>query len=70
MMGADDSYAFVGGAGARLFVDTTVPSGLTLIYYKIQAVRTTAIGVAGEFLVRFGTGSGVTVTTMTPKLAA
>ena len=67
--GASDDYTFVGGAGERKFTDSTVPSGLSIVYYKIQAVRTTAIGVAGEFIVRFGNGAageGISVTALTP----
>ena len=70
--GAANDYAFVGGSGLREFTDQTAPSGQAILYYKIQAVRTTAIGVAGEFMVRFGTGAGggISVTTIAPKLAA
>jgi hypothetical protein len=69
--GETADYQFVGGAGERKFIDSTFPSGASILYYKIQAVRTTAMGVAGEFLVRFGTGSsGITVTAIAPKLAA
>jgi hypothetical protein len=69
--GASSDFAFIGGSGEKKFTDATVPSGVTIVYYKIQAVRTTAIGVAGEFTVRFGMGgSAITVTEMAPKLAA
>jgi hypothetical protein len=69
--GASNDFAFIGGSGERKFTDETVPSGSSIMYYKIQAVRTTAIGVAGEFTVRFGKGgSAITVTEMAPKLAA
>jgi hypothetical protein len=70
--GETSDYAFVGGAGLREFTDQSAPSGQTILYYKIQAVRTTAIGVAGEFIVRFGTGpgAGISVTPIAPKLAA
>jgi hypothetical protein len=54
--GEAGDYTFVGGTGERKFPDGTVPSGLSIVYYKIQAVRTTALGVAGEFMVRFGVG--------------
>lgn len=66
--GASDDYDFVGGAGEKKFTDSTVPSGTSIVYYKIQAVRTTAIGVAGEFIVRFGNGAGegITVSALTP----
>jgi hypothetical protein len=72
-MGNPNSYGFIGGTGSREFTDATVPSGSSVVYYKIQAIRTTAIGVAGEFMVRFGIGGSVEVTAIgptAPKLAA
>jgi hypothetical protein len=71
--GETNDYQFVGAAGEKRFTDSTVPSGLSIVYYRIQAVRTTAVGVAGEFLVRFGIGAGgggISVTPLAPKLAA
>ena len=73
---APGEFTFVGGSGARSFVDTTVPSGASTIVYKVQAVRTTAVGDAAEFIVNFGVGAGglvtasVTETQPSPKLAA
>ena len=71
-IGTPEDYQFIGGSGLREFTDQTAPSGQAILYYKIQAVRTTAIGVAGEFIVRFGigVGGGISVTTLAPKLAA
>jgi hypothetical protein len=68
---AEGAFTFIGGSGSKKFTDTGVPSGVATIVYRIQAVRSTAIGVDAEFIVRFGTttGGGV-MTTVTPKLAA
>ncbi len=67
-------FTFVGGSGKKEFTDTTVPSGIATIVYKIQAVRSSAIGIDAEFIVRFGTAAGgamtATVTAASPKLAA
>ena len=50
---------FIGGSGKRQFIDATVPAGTATIQYQIQAVRTTATGVPGEFIVKLGvTSSG------------
>jgi hypothetical protein len=72
--GETSDYTFIGGAGEKKFTDGTVPSGSSILYYKIQAVRTTAMGVPGEFIVRFGIGVGGGISVMaiapTPKLAA
>ncbi|HEV2296741.1 MAG TPA: hypothetical protein VGR35_23065 [Tepidisphaeraceae bacterium] len=73
-LGAVGEFTFVGGSGKKEFTDASVPSGIATIVYKVQGVRTTAIGVAAEFIVRFGTtASGAmtaTVTQASPKLAA
>lgn len=73
-VGTPNNYSFIGGTGSRSFVDNTAPSDSPILYYKIQAVRTTAIGDSQEFMVRFGVGaSGVEVTAITtiaPKIAA
>lgn len=71
---ATGDFTFVGGSGSRKFTDTTIPSGLTQVVYRIQGVRSSAIGLAGEFIVKFGAGTGVGTTSMSlpvsPKLAA
>jgi hypothetical protein len=73
---APGEFTFIGGSGARSFVDTTVPSGAATIVYQIQAARTTSVGVANEFVVNFGMGSGGQMTASIvesnnpPKMAA
>ena len=42
-------FAFLGIAGGKRFVDETVPPGTSQIVYQIQAIRTTAQGVAARF---------------------
>ena len=70
---ASGPFTFIGGSGSKTFLDATVPAGVGTVVYKIQAVRSTALGTAGEFLVRFGTSSSGTMTASVeaaPKLAA
>jgi hypothetical protein len=76
-LGGAGDFVFIGGVGQRDFVDATIPAGTSMVVYKIQAVRSSAIGVAGEFNVKFGSTSGgamtasVVETTPTgPKIAA
>ena len=73
-LNATGDFTFIGGSGKREFTDASVPSALAMIVYKIQAVRTTAIGLAAEFIVRFGTTESgamtATVSESSPKLAA
>ena len=53
---------FLGIAGIRKFIDESVPTGQPQIGYVIQATRSTAIGVEGNFAVRFGTTSAGAMT--------
>jgi hypothetical protein len=70
----ESEMTFIGGCGGRKFIDATLPMGVSTVVYKVQAVRSTAIGAAAQFIVQFGTTStGAVMTTVTaasPKLAA
>ena len=72
--GATGAFVAVGGSGARTFIDAGVPAGVASVTYQIVAVRSTAIGVAAQFIVNFGTGAGgetmASVVESAPKLAA
>lgn len=71
--GGDGEFSYVGGSGSRKFVDTTVPAGAASLTYKIQAVRSTAVGMWATFNVLFGTNpSGAMIASIepAPKLAA
>lgn len=64
------SPIYLGGTGAKTFVDQTIPPGVNNVTYQIQAVRSTAKGDWATFNVNFGAG-GATVTEMpAAKLAA
>ena len=73
---APGEFTFIGGSGARSFIDATVPSGAATIVYQVQAARTTSVGTAAEFIVNFGTNSAgamtasVTQAPTAPKMAA
>jgi hypothetical protein len=67
--GSDD-FKYLGGTGTRNFVDHTLPAGSTNVTYQIQAVRSTAVGVENEFVVKFGTrSSGAMTATIVEKLS-
>ena len=51
---ATGEFAYLGGAGEKKFVDTTVPAGAPQVTYQIQAVRSTAVGPWAQFNVNFG----------------
>lgn len=61
---------YLGGCGGKEFTDVTIPPGSTSLIYSVQAVRSTAVGVFGQFNVSFGTPSGALVKQMRPKMAA
>jgi hypothetical protein len=73
-LGAEGEFTFIGGSGAKKFADGSVPAGTAMVVYQIQAIRSSAIGVANEFIVRFGTGGAgagiASVTQAAPKMAA
>lgn len=65
------------GTGSRSFIDASVPAGSSSVTYRIVAVRSTAVGDAGQFTVNFGTGAGgemiasvVSAGAVAPKIAA
>lgn len=70
------AYEYLGGAGAKEFVDITLPAGVPSVMYQIQGTRSTAIGDAAEFVVNFGVNAGTgaataSIATGTPaKIAA
>lgn len=51
-------FKYLGGSGERKFIDATIPAGTSTCIYRIQGVRTTAVGNIQEFVVRFGAASG------------
>jgi hypothetical protein len=55
-VGAAAEFTFVGAAGARRFVDATLPAGASPVTYQITAVRSTASGNPAQFTVNFGAG--------------
>lgn len=72
----NDTPVYLSGVGEKKFVDATIPAGATLVVYKIQAVRSTAVGLWATFTVQFGTNAGgeatasVSSAASAPKLAA
>ena len=77
--GTSGPFVPVGTAGARKFVDATVPAGTPQVTYSIVAERSTSRGPAQPFIVNFGVGGGGEMTASVadldgpggaPKLAA
>lgn len=56
-IGATGAFEYLGGTGKKSFVDDTIPAGATRLTYQIRGVRSTAVGVAAEFVVNFGTNA-------------
>lgn len=61
-VGGTGEFTYIGGAGDRKFLDTTIPAGSSAVTYQIQGVRSTAVGPFAQFNVNFGTSSGGTMT--------
>ncbi len=55
------SFTYIGGTGPKRFIDETVPAGSASMMYKIQAVRSTAVGPVATFTVMFGVSSAGTM---------
>ncbi|MDB5323458.1 MAG: hypothetical protein JWN40_5089 [Phycisphaerales bacterium] len=71
--GSIGAFASIGGTGNRSFIDAGVPAGVASVTYQIVAVRSTAVGVAAQFIVNFGVAGGEMVASVVqsqPKLAA
>jgi hypothetical protein len=61
----------LGVAGKKSFIDATLPRGVAMVMYQIQATRATGKGPAALFSVNFGTGSKMPAgPTLTPALSA
>jgi hypothetical protein len=72
-IGAVGEFDYLGGVGERKYHDTTIPAGTATVTYKIQAVRSTAVGAWAVFNVCFGMSDGGGMTASVepaPKLAA
>jgi hypothetical protein len=77
--GAGD-FIMLTTVGTRRFVDPTIAAGTPSVTYKVQALRSTAMGGAAYFIVNFGTAAGggamvasvveATASAPTTKLAA
>lgn len=58
-LGATGEFQYLSGSGTKKFVDGTIPAGTAQVTYRIQAVRSTAVGAWAEYAVNFGvSGSG------------
>ncbi len=65
---------YLGDIGGRKYIDDSLPAGATEVTYAIQGVRSTAVGMWGNFIVKFGTNAGgqqtASIAQSAPKLAA
>jgi hypothetical protein len=68
---ATTNFEYLGGSGDRKFIDDTIPAGSSQVTYKIQAVRSTAVGAFAEYNVNFGvSGSAPIVEEVAPMRKA
>lgn len=58
-VGSTGSFVTIGsGGGNKTFIDDTLPSGSSPVFYRITGVRSTVRGTTNEFAVNFGVGGG------------
>jgi hypothetical protein len=53
-------YHYIGGAGQRKFVDTTLPAGAASVTYMVQGTRSTSVGDAAQYTVNLGVAAAGT----------
>jgi len=56
--GASGDFVMLTTVGSRAFTDPTIPAGTPSVTYRVQALRSTAIGSPAYFLVNFGVAAG------------
>jgi hypothetical protein len=58
-IGTTGSFVNIGsGGGNKTFIDDTLPSGSSPVFYRVTGVRSTVRGTTNEFVVNFGVGGG------------
>jgi hypothetical protein len=53
-VGDDGTFEFIGVSGLRRFVDNTLPAGAASVTYQIVAIRSTTLGLPGQFIINLG----------------
>jgi len=69
-IGNASDFSYLGGTGAKSFVDDTLPAGSSSMVYKLQAVRSTATGPWATFTVLVGMGSSGMTASVAPSTGA
>ena len=62
---AGGPMTFVAAAGAKTYIDSTLPTNSSPVTYRITGIRSTLRGNPGQFTVQFGAGGGLQVSTET-----
>lgn len=68
-LGIDGAFVCLGSAGAKEFIDDSLPAGTAQVTYQLQAQRSTSVGPWAQYTVNFGVTTTVTEGTPT-NLAA
>lgn len=68
-IGSSGAFVRIGGTGAKEFIDATIPAGTASVTYEVQAIRSTALGVAALLTVNFGVGGGEMTMSVTEAAA-
>lgn len=55
-LGSNGAFEYLGTAGEKKYIDTTVPPGTAQVQYQVQAMRSTSVGPLATFNVFLGGG--------------
>ena len=72
-VGGESEFTYLGGSGAKSYVDRDIPAGTTSLTYEVQPIRSKTAGPRARYTVNFGSGSGTgmgSITQPSAKIAA
>jgi hypothetical protein len=76
-IGSAGAFSFVGGSGAKKFIDSKIPAGVAQVQYQVRGIRSTGAGDWAQHNVNFGqvvsasrSTPAATAARPSPKLAA
>jgi hypothetical protein len=73
-VGGESEFTYLGGSGAKSYVDRDIPAGTTSLTYEVQPIRSKTAGPRAQHNVNFGGRTGGSImksnTQSSPKIAA
>jgi hypothetical protein len=53
-IGMTGPFQYLGPTGEKRFEDTTIPTGASVLTYRVNGMRTTSVGLSADHIVNFG----------------